>query len=168
MALLAAVLVAGAGDWTLAVTLSLLSGVLAWASRRALRLSARSGVGAASEAQVRRTLEPLRSEGWRVQHALNWPGIGDLDHLIRSPEGTGFLIETKTRRYIPAHVRRAVVAASWLARRRRRYPAGVWPVICIVRARSVEESHGGVLIVSADRLLPALRAARSSRSRPCS
>lgn len=164
---MAAVLVAGAGDGTLAVMLLLLSGARALGSRRALRLSARSRVGAASEARVRRALEPLRSEGWRVQHALDWPRTGDLDHVIRSPAGIGFLIETKTQRYIPAHVRRAVAAAGWLARRRRRYPAGVRPVICVVRARSLEEAHGGVLIVSADRLVPALRAACSSRSRPC-
>jgi Nuclease-related domain len=167
VALVAAVLVAGAGEGTLAPLLVLLSGVLALASRRALRLSARSRMGARSEAHVRRALEPLRSEGWRVQHALDWPGTGDLDHVVRSPAGFGFLIETKTRRYTPAHVRRAVAAAGWLARRRRHYPAGVRPVICVVRARAVEAAHGGVLIVSPDRLVAALRAACPRGSRPC-
>ena len=43
----------------LILLLVLLSGVLALASRRALRLARRSRVGAESEADVRRALEPL-------------------------------------------------------------------------------------------------------------
>ena len=167
MTLTGAAVVAYAGNGTLALMLVLLTCVPVLASRRSWQLAARSRVGTVSEAQVRRALRPLRSEGWQVQHASDWPSTGDLDHIVRSPMGIGFLIETKTRHYTPAHIGRTVAAAHWLARRRARYPAGVRPVICIARARAVETAHAGVLIVSPDRLVPALRAACSSSPDPC-
>ena len=126
-ALAAAVLAVAADEAELGLALALLSGVLALASRRALQLAARSRVGAESEGQVRRALKPLTREGWCVQHAVDWPGRGDLDHVLRSPSGMGFVIETKTQRYSRAHVVRTIDAARWLARKRRRYPGGVLP-----------------------------------------
>jgi nuclease-like protein len=156
-ALVAAALAAGAGEAELVLLLLLLSGVLALASRHALRLAARSRVGAGSEAQVRRALEQLRREGWRVQHALDWPDGGDLDHVVRAPSGMGFVIETKTLRYTRAHRARTASAARRLARRRRRYRRGVRPVICLTRARGVDRIEGGVLVVSLDRLMAVLR-----------
>jgi nuclease-like protein len=126
-ALTAAVLVAGAGEEVLAFGLALVSGASALASHRALRLAARSRVGAESEAQVRRSLEQLRREGWRVQHALDWPDGGDLDHVVRVPSGIGFVIETKTLRYTRAHRVRTADAASWLSRRRRSTAPGCFP-----------------------------------------
>ena len=126
-------------------------------SRRALRLAARSRVGADSEGQVRRALEPLAREGWSVTHAVDWPGRGDLDHVLRSPSGMGFVIETKTLRYSRAHVLRTIDAARWLGRKRRRYPRGVLPVVCVTHARRVERFEEEVLVVSLDRLLCAVR-----------
>jgi hypothetical protein len=82
-----------ARDVRLSLALLLLSGAFALASRHALRLAARSRVGAQSETKVRRALERLRPEGWRVRHAANWPGGGDLDHVARAPSGVGFVIE---------------------------------------------------------------------------
>jgi hypothetical protein len=132
-------------------------------SRRALRLADRSRVGAESEAQVRRALERRGREGWRVTHGVHWRDSGDLDHVLRSPAGMGFVIETKTLRYSRAHVLRTTDAARWLARRRRRYPRGVVPVVCVTRARRVERFEDEALVVSLDRLLPALRQTRSLR-----
>jgi hypothetical protein len=154
IALGAAALVAAAGESGPALMLGLLSGILALASRRALRLATRSRVGAESEAQVRRALERLADDGWRVRHAVDWPGRGDLDHVVRAPSGTGFVIETKTLRWTRDHVVRTFEAARWLARRRRRYPRGVMPVLCVTRARRVERVDGDLLIVSLDRLVP--------------
>jgi len=165
MAFIAAVLAVRAREVELGLLLMLLSGVLALASRYALRLAARSRVGAESETEVRRTLEPLTREGWRVQHAVDWPGRGDLDHVLRSPSGMGFVIETKTLRYTRAHLARTVDSARWLARRRWRYPAGVRPIICVTRARQVEHIEDEVLVVSLDRLVPALRRTRPLRRR---
>jgi Nuclease-related domain len=156
-ALVAAALAIAADEAELGVLLALLSGVLALACRHSLRLAARSRLGADSEAQVRRALKPLAHEGWRVAHAVDWPGGGDLDHVLRSPSGMGFVIETKTLRYSRAHLARTIDTARWLARRRRRYPGGVMPVVCVTRARRVERLEEEVLVVSLDRLMPALR-----------
>jgi len=92
-----------------------------------------------------------------VAHAVDWPGRGDLDHVLRSPSGIGFVIETKTLRYSRAHVLRTIDAARWLAHKRRRDPCGVRPVICIARARWVQPVEGDVLVVSLDRLIPTLQ-----------
>src|SRR4051794_25818794 len=165
VAMLAAVLAASADQAVLAILLVLASGVLTLASRHALRLARRSRVGAVSEAQVRRALKPLTGEGWQVRHALDWAGGGDLDHVVRSPSGIGFVIETKTLRYSPAHVARTIHAARWLALRRRHYPCGVVPVICVVRAGSLEHADGKLLIVSLYRLLPAMRVVAASGGR---
>jgi hypothetical protein len=134
-------------------------------SRGALRLAGRSRVGAESEMQVRRALEPLTGEGWQVRHAVDWPGVGDLDHVVRSPAGMGFVIETKTLRYSRAQVVRTIEAARWVGRRRRRYPCGVVPVICVVQARSLERQDGNLLIVSLDRLLPRMRVVAANGGR---
>jgi hypothetical protein len=164
LASVGALLLGSAGYAGLAVSLGAVAAVLGLLSRRALRLARRSRVGAESEAQVRRALEPLAREGWRVAHAVDWPGRGDLDHVLRSPSGMGFVIETKTLRYTRAHLARTVDSARWLARRRWRYPAGVCPVICVTRARRTEHIEDEVLVVSLDRLMPALRRTRPSAS----
>ena len=91
---------------------------------------------------------------------------GDLDHGLRAPSGIGFVIETKTARYTHAHALRTIHAARRLARRRRRYPGGALPVLCIARARHVERiDYDTLLVVSLDRLLPALRAAATAPTR---
>jgi hypothetical protein len=162
-ALASATVIARAGDSGLASGLVLTSGILALACRHALALAGRSRVGAASEARVRQALAVLERDGWSVRHSLDWPGPGDLDHVVRAPSGTGFVIETKTLHYTRAHLERAGAAARWLARRRRRYPGGVRPVICLARARRVERVHDDVLIVSLDRLVDALRRASAPR-----
>jgi Nuclease-related domain len=162
---IAAVLLGSAGYAGLAVPLGAVAVVFGLLSRRALRLAGRSRVGAESEALVLGVLEPLTREGWRVAHAVNWPGRGDLDHVLRSPSGMGFVIETKTLRYSRAHVVRTIDAARWLGRRRRRYPCGVLPVVCVTRARRVERFEEEVLVVSLDRLMRALRQTRALRQR---
>jgi hypothetical protein len=161
-----AAVAASAGYAVLATALAVLATALAIASRRSLRLAARSRVGGASEALVRRRLLSLEREGWRVRHSLAWPGRGDLDHVARAPSGIGFMIETKTLRCERMHVVRAAAAARWLSRRRWRYPGGVRPVICIARARHIEGIEGDVLVLSLDRLVPALRRTAALQHRP--
>ncbi len=165
IALVGALLLASAGYAGLAFSLGAVAVVLGLLSRRALCLAGRSRVGAESEAQVRRVLKPLAREGWRVAHGVERLDRGDLDHVLRSPSGMGFVIETKTLRYTRAHVARTVDSARWLARQRWRYPAGVCPIICISRARRVEHIEDEVLVVSLDRLMPALRRTRPSAGR---
>jgi Nuclease-related domain len=138
--------------------------LLALGSRHELRLARRSRIGAESEAAVRRSLAALAGEGWRIRHAVDWAGTGDVDHVARAPSGLGFVIETKTRTYSATHVERTLCAARWLARRRRRYPRGVVAVICVTRPSGIERLEAGVLVVSLDRLVPALRRAAVART----
>jgi nuclease-like protein len=162
IALGAALPIATAGDGILAFTLVLVASGLAVASRRDLRLAARNRVGAESEAAVRRALEALTSDGWQARHAVDWPNGGDLDHVVRAASGMGFVIETKTLRYSTAHLERTARAAHWLARRRRRYPRGVLAIVCVTRLRGIERLEAGVLVVSLDCLVPALRRAAAA------
>jgi hypothetical protein len=145
------------GQLALATAALLLAAVLSADGARALRRARRSRVGADSEALVRQALAPLERDGWQVRHAVDWPGAGDLDHVVRAPSGAGFLIETKTLRYTPAHLVRTLQAARWLARERRRYAHRVRPVICLARGLRIDRLENGVLVVSLDRIASALR-----------
>jgi Nuclease-related domain len=123
-----------------------------WLSR-----AGRSGVGARSEDEVRRALEPLRKSGWRLRHGLRWQGGGDIDSVAIAPSCLGFTIETKTRTYDARHLDRVREQARWLGRRRRRWCGrGALPILCVVRAAGVELYEQGVLVVSIDRLIPVL------------
>jgi Nuclease-related domain len=161
-ALGAALPVATAEDGILACALALVASGLALASRRDLRLAARNRVGAESETAVRQALEALMSDGWHVRHAVDWSSGGDLDHVVRAASGMGFVIETKTLRYRTAHLERTARAARWLARRRWRYPRGVLAIVCVTRSRGIERLEAGVLVVSLDHLVPALRRAAAA------
>jgi hypothetical protein len=164
IASIGAVLVASAGHAGIAFSLAAAALVLGLLSRRALQLAGRSRVGAESEAQIRRALEPLVREGWRVAHAVEWPGRGDLDHVLRSPSGMGFVIETKTLRYGRVHVARTIDAARWLARKRRRYPRGVLPVV----SPSLGDHGRRDARTSAIRLTPASTARMTASTRALS
>lgn len=126
-------------------------------ARHWLSLAGRRRVGARSEDEVRRALEPLRQRGWRVLHARRWAGRGDIDSAAIAPNGVGFAIETKTRTYDQRRLGRVREQAGWLGRRRRRwYRRGALPVLCVVRAAGVEQYEQDVLVVSIDRLVPVL------------
>jgi hypothetical protein len=45
-------------------------------ARHWLSLAARSGIGARSEDEVQRALDPLRRQGWGVRDSVSWPGGG--------------------------------------------------------------------------------------------
>jgi hypothetical protein len=168
VALGASVALAAIGLTGPALLVALVAVGLLLAGRRSWRLAARSAIGARSEAEVRHALAGLAGQGWRVVHGVEWPAGGDLDHVVRAPSGIGFVVETKTTRYGPAQLERTVIAARWLARRRRRYPRGVIAVVCLARARRVERVEHGALVVSVDRLPAALAAAAAPASRAAS
>jgi hypothetical protein len=77
-------------------------------------------------------------------------------------------IEIKTRSFERGHhLTRVRELAAWLSRRRRRWARnGALGVMCVVHARRVEHVEDGVLIVSPDRLIGALRTAAGTRERP--
>jgi len=136
-------------------------------ARRWVRLAARSGVGAQSEAQVRRVLSGLEAEGWRLRHSLAWGGCGDIDSVAVAPTGIAYAIETKSRTLDERHLAYARQTAAWLRRRRRRWcRVGAFPVLCVVHARGVEHVCDEVLVVSLDRLVPALRIRASAGTSP--
>jgi Nuclease-related domain len=129
-------------------------------ARRWLSLARRSRVGARSEDEVQRALAPLQAEGWRLRHSLSWQGGGDVDSVAIAPTGVAVVIETKTRTYDARHLARVHEQAAWLSRRRRRWCRhGVLAVLCLVRARGVQRIEDDVLVVSIDRLMPAVRSA---------
>jgi hypothetical protein len=162
-----ALVAAGAGSTTVAGALVLVMGGLVIDARRWLRLSARSAVGARSEDAARRSLNVLAAEGWRLRHSLPYRGRGDIDSVAISPTGLAFAIEMKTRTFDARRLASVREMALWLYRRRRRWcRRGALPVLCVVRARGLERVEGGVLIVSLDRLAPALRVAAGLSKRP--
>jgi Nuclease-related domain len=129
-------------------------------ARHWLSLALRSRVGARSEDEVQRALAHLQAEGWRLRHSLPWQGPGDIDSVAIAPIGVAVAIETKTRTYDVHHLARVHEQAAWLSRRRRRWcRRGAVPVVCLVRARSVQRLEQNVLVVSIDRLIPVLRSA---------
>jgi hypothetical protein len=137
------------------LVLALGSGLYA---RHWISLAGRSRVGARSEDEVRRALEHLQAEGWRLRHSLPWRGRGDIDSLAIAPTRVAFAIETKTRSYDDRHLARVREQAAWLSRWRRRWcRRGAVPVVCLVRPRGVERVEHGVLVISVDRLIPVLR-----------
>ena len=76
-------------------------------------------------------------------------------------------IESKTRTFDERHLAHARQTAAWLRRHQRRWcRRGALPVLCVVRARGVEGTESGVLVVSLDRLAPALSAGAGSSPRP--
>ena len=154
-----AAVAADAGALALAIIAGIVGAGLLGDGVLALRRAGRSRVGAVSEARVRRALDPLRAEGWRVAHGVRWRVGGDIDHVVCSPNGLGFAIETKTRRYSRAQLAahggdRALAGPSPTAVPARRAAGavrGLRPPCPGDRAR--------VRIVSLDGLLDALRAA---------
>ena len=158
---------AGIGATALAGLLALVMVALVLDARRWVRLAARSRVGARSEDAVRHALSGLEAEGWRLRHSLQCRGRGDIDSVAVAPTGVGFAIETKTRTFDARHLAHARETAAWLYRRRRRWcRQGALPVLCVVRARGLEGVEDGVLVVSLDRLVSALRAGAGASPRP--
>ncbi len=152
--------VANAGAAALGGLLLLMAVGLAFYARHWLSLAHRSRVGARSEDEVRRALAHLQAEGWRLRHSLPWQGRGDIDSVAIAPTGVAVAIETKTRTYDVRHLARVHEQAVWLSRRRRRWCRhGVLAVLCLVRVRGVERVEDDVLVVSIDRLMPAVRSA---------
>lgn len=155
------------GAVLVAAVLVVVAAILGARTRYWARLAGRSRVGAHSEDQVQHALAPLEGEGWRMRHSLPWQGHGDIDSVAIAPTGIAFAIETKTRRFDAQHIARVLEMAAWLQNRRRRWcPRGALPVLCVVHSRQLEQVQADVLIVSADRLVPALRTAAGAQRRP--
>jgi hypothetical protein len=149
-----------AGAAALGGLLLLMAVGLAFYARHWLSLARRSRVGARSEDEVQRALASLQAAGWRLRHSLPWQGRGDIDSVAIASTGVAVAIETKTSTYDVRHLARVREQAVWLSRRRRRWCRhGVLAVVCLVRVRGVQRVEDDVLVVSIDRLMPAVRSA---------
>lgn len=51
--------------------------------------------GAEGEKRTAKAIKPLLQEGWKAKHDIDL-GRGNADHVLRSPRGTVYLLETKT------------------------------------------------------------------------
>jgi hypothetical protein len=152
----------------LAVCGCLLLGLALLSARRAgreMQIAQQNRVGADSEDLVSVQLRVLCSEGWRLVRSLDWPGPGDIDNAIFVPgEDLVFAVETKTQYYLREALSLARTQASWLCRK---YGCshGAVAVLVLARRRDIERLEDGVLVVSGDVLVDALRvAARASSS----
>ena len=102
LSLVALVAFAGSGERlpaSCAALAALATGVLAALRFKGARIAR---IGARSEATVQARLDPLRAEGWCVDHNLNFerPIGGDIDHIVIAPRPSPtFVIDTKTRRF---------------------------------------------------------------------
>jgi Holliday junction resolvase-like predicted endonuclease len=158
VAALLGLVIANAGAPALAGLLLLTAVGLGLYARHWLSLARRSRVGARSEDEVQRALASLQAEGWRLRHSLPRQGRGDIDSVAIAPTGVAVAIETKTRTYDARHLARVHEQAAWLSRRRRTWCRhGTLAVLCLVQARGVQRVEDDVLVVSIDRLMPAVR-----------
>jgi hypothetical protein len=58
----------------------------------------RWGEGAWGEQQTAKALAPLAKRGWTVRHDVELARGGNIDHIVESPSGRWFVLETKTLR----------------------------------------------------------------------
>jgi hypothetical protein len=162
-----AITAAASGTWAVAGAVLLAAVALGSYARRWQRLAARSRIGARSENEVRHALAVLGAEGWQLRHSLAYGGSGDIDSVAIAPTGIAFTIETKTKTFDRRHLDAVRGMAVWLHLCRRRWcRRGAFPVLCVVCARAVERIDDGVLIVSLDRLVVALRTTAGTTQRP--
>lgn len=123
--------------------------------------AARNRIGADSEQLVRGTLNRLRPHGYTITHGVPWRAGGDIDHLVRTPDGLGLCIETKTRTFDHTHLERLRRQADSAARGRQ-FPRGVLPVLCVASEHDLQLLHDGIMIVSPDQILRAVTAAHAA------
>lgn len=105
-------------------------------------------------------------DGWVSDH--NWlrpDGFGNVDHIVRSPEGDWFAIETKSHRFRYRDLRQAVTGA--LEVRKALGLRWVTPVLCVNdrEQQTVQRRVGNAVVWVVDReaLAPFLREFRPSR-----
>lgn len=151
----------GTGRAVLAVVAFPAGCALLTAYTSAANRAARHRIGTDSEQLVRDTLDELRSRGYTITHGARWRGGGDIDHLVRTPDGLGLCIETKTRTFDQAHLERLRRQADSAALAGQ-FPRGVLPVLCVAHGRDLQLLQDGILIVSPDQILQAVSAAHAA------
>ncbi|HEV3230167.1 MAG TPA: nuclease-related domain-containing protein [Solirubrobacteraceae bacterium] len=143
------------------LTLSFLTGPTAWVgagATLALLAAAWSRLdrardfrrGGDGERRVGRRLAALERRGWIVAHDVRKPTGGNVDHLVASPGGRVYTIETKLNRFGRPELAQARRHAQWAARRLR-VPAT--PILCVANGRARPRMYAGVWCVGAARVV---------------
>jgi len=104
--------------------------------------------GLDAQLSVRDLLQSLVPEGWIAEYAVPDPRGGDVDHVVKSPSGRFFIIETKAAVWAsPEQITKVKRQAADLARQRGLQ--WVTPVMCLTRRRVASRKSGVVLLPSA-------------------
>jgi hypothetical protein len=130
----------------------LILAVLYWAAESESNLMERWTKGRNGESAVADALEALRWEQYIVFHDIASPD-GSIDHLVSGPNGV-FMVQTKSRNYLPVHLKKATRQASNL---HDELGVAVTPVICVATRVEEPDLHDGVWIVGLDTLAPWIR-----------
>ncbi|MEX2211229.1 MAG: nuclease-related domain-containing protein [Gaiellaceae bacterium] len=150
--------------WSSALWVSLLLLIVAVPllkhARQRERAADRWGKGWRAEARVGAVIESLRPDGFVAMHDIVPHGRGNVDHLVRGPNGV-FLIETKHRRYLDPDLGKVKRQA---ARLHDELGSWVTPAIALATRRRVPFKHAGVWVIDVDHLADWLR---SQRGTPC-
>lgn len=110
-----------------------------------------------------RALSILEREGWRIRHSERWRGRSDIDHVAISPAAIAFAIETKT---LPSNRDTSKTSATKPPGFGSDAAAGARAARFRFSASRAPTADFDGLVVSLDELLPALRAAAGTTSRP--
>ena len=113
-----------------------------------------------------RVIVPIRNHDGELRGVLRYAPSHDHAPKVLAVRGTrlGLIPHPALE---AEHVARVMEMAAWLRRRRRRWcRKGALPVLWVVHATRLERVEAGVLIVSLDRLIAALRTAAGTRHCP--
>lgn len=136
--------------------------------------------GAEGERKTGKALEPLLAAGWAVKHDVELDGVGNVDHILLSPTGSAYVLDSKVlagrltlergvlvQRFANGHSRRlhdlgrrmreraSLVAVEWSRRTGKPAPP-VRPVVVIWGAFSGWAEVGGVVYAAGTGLVGTL------------
>jgi hypothetical protein len=108
----------------------------------------------ADDAAVRRALDVLNVEGWKVEHDVSNERGVLIGTLVQGASGA-YIVQVRNRAYRLEHLRRARRDASWL-----HGLVGGWvsPVLCLALRDDEPHRRDGVWIMGVDHLADWLRA----------
>jgi len=117
-----------------------------WVRMAVARDFRRGGLG---ERAVGRRLAGLERRGWLVAHDVRKPAGGNVDHLLASPRGRVYAVETKLNRFAAPQLAQARAHAEWAAAY---FHAPATPVLCVANGRARPRIYAGVWCLGASRL----------------
>ena len=83
--------------WVYGLCLLLAAGLI-WQGRARWQRAHHAAQGAAAEVEIATVLRALTDQQWQVEYGVQHPHIGDVDILLRSPQGKVYAIDVKSHR----------------------------------------------------------------------